>query len=200
MTKKKTSKKKVVKKKATKKKAVSKKKQSKKKTKKKQSSKKKGGAPKGNQFWKDAEYPGRKLIFKTPKELWESCIKYFEWVENNPLEEQKIFSYQGKTITGEVSKMRPMTIRGLCLHINIHHSTWIDYRDKKEFSDIVKHIEDIIYDQKFTGAATDLLNSNIIARDLGLKDKKELTGENGRPISVGFYLPANGREQEPEES
>lgn len=181
-----------MKKKATKKKVVSKEKQSKKKTKKKQSIKKKGGAPKGNQYWKNAKYPGRKLIFKTPEELWKSSIKYFKWVENNPLEEQKIFSYQGKTITGGVSKMRPMTIRGLCLHINIHHSTWIDYRDKKEFSDIVKYIEDIIYDHKFTGAATDLLNSNIIARDLGLKDKNELSTPDGTPL-VQIYLPDNDR-------
>lgn len=197
MPKKKTTKKKVTKKKVARKKAASKKKAKKKPTKKKKIKKKKivkktGGAPKGNEYWKNAKYPGRDLIFKTPEELWKECIKYFKWVEDNPLKEEKIFSYQGDTVIGDLSKMRPMTLRGLCHHINIHHSTWIDYRGKKEFSDIVKHIEDIIYDQKFTGAATDLLNSNIIARDLGLKDKKELSTPDGQPL-VQIYLPDNGR-------
>ena len=39
-------------------------------------------------------------------------------------------------------------------------------------------------EQKFTGAAADLLNANIIARDLGLKDNvsNEHTGANGGAI------------------
>nr|WP_261640834.1 DNA-packaging protein [Erwinia mallotivora] len=37
-----------------------------------------------------------------------------------------------------------------------------------------KRAEQIIYNQKFTGAAADLLNANIIARELGLADKREV--------------------------
>lgn len=33
---------------------------------------------------------------------------------------------------------------------------------------------------------------------LGQKDKSEITGKDGKPVSVGFYLPTNGRETEPE--
>lgn len=33
---------------------------------------------------------------------------------------------------------------------------------------------------------------------LGQKDKSEITGKDGKPVSVGFYLPSNGRETEPE--
>ena len=45
--------------------------------------------------------------------------------------------------------------------------------------------EEIIYNQKFTGAAADLLNPNIIARELGLADKQqnEHTGVDGKPIA-----------------
>jgi hypothetical protein len=51
---------------------------------------------------------------------------------------------------------------------------------------ITLEIEKVIYNQKFTGAAADLLNSNIIARELGLSDKvqNEHTGANGGAIQV----------------
>jgi hypothetical protein len=44
------------------------------------------------------------------------------------------------------------------------------------FSDYaaIHKIEDIIYDQKFTGAVIGIFKENIIARDLGLTDKKEI--------------------------
>jgi hypothetical protein len=41
----------------------------------------------------------------------------------------------------------------------------------------------VILDQKFTGAAADLLNPNIIARDLGLTDKKEVSGDLLNPLT-----------------
>lgn len=69
--------------------------------------------------------------------------------------------------------MRAMTIQGLCLFLDISEVTWRDWRTKEDFSFIVSQIERVIYQQKLTGAAADLLNSNIIARELGLSDKKE---------------------------
>lgn len=75
--------------------------------------------------------------------------------------------------------MRAMTIRGLCLYIGIARSTWQEYCKKDDFSAITTRVEDIIYSQKFEGAAADLLDSNIIARELGLKDKKDFSSEDG---------------------
>ncbi|MDC9826565.1 terminase small subunit, partial [Devosia sp. ZB163] len=43
-------------------------------------------------------------------------------------------------------------------------------------------VDEIIRAQKFEGAAAGLLNPNIIARDLGLADKQELTGKGGSPL------------------
>ena len=62
--------------------------------------------------------------------------------------------------------------------------TWQDYTEKDDFSAVTTRIEDIIYEQKFTGAAADLLNPNIIARDLGLADKKEVSGPDGDAIEI----------------
>jgi len=197
MPKKKTAKKKATKKKVDKKKAVSKKKQAKKtpgkkKTKKKQSTKKRCGAPKGNQFWLARSSHGRKPIFKTPDVLWQASLEYFEWAEQNPLWEAKLTTYQGRSKVEQIPKMRAMTIDGLCIFLDIGTSTWNDYKNKDGFSAVTMSIEKIIRDQKFSGAACDLLNANIIARDLGLKDKSELSTPDGQPL-VKIYLPDNGR-------
>lgn len=80
--------------------------------------------------------------------------------------------------------MRAMTISGLCLFLDITQETWWQYRQKEGFSEIVTRAEEVIRNQKFTGAAAELLNPNIIARDLGLRDKQdhEHTGANGEPL------------------
>ena len=52
-----------------------------------------------------------------------------------------------------------------------------------EYFGITTRIRDIIYDQKFTGAAAGLLESNIIARELGLVDKKDVT-TNGQNVTA----------------
>jgi hypothetical protein len=47
---------------------------------------------------------------------------------------------------------------------------------------VTTRVDEIIRTQKFQGAAADLLNPNIIARDLGLSEKSEITGANGAPL------------------
>ena len=47
-------------------------------------------------------------------------------------------------------------------------------KNKKDYMSVITRIEETIYNQKFTGAASGFLNPNIIARDLGLVDKKEV--------------------------
>lgn len=132
------------------------------------------GAPEGNQFWKARAKHGRPKLFERPEYLWLSCLEYFEWVENNPLLEQKVFASQGDVVRADVTKMRPMTIGGLCIFLDIDRSTWTEWRSKgDDYSTIVKQAEAVIRDQKFAGAAAGLLNANIIARDLGLSEKTE---------------------------
>lgn len=131
------------------------------------------GAPKGNRFWEVRSSHGRKPIFENPEDLWEAACEYFKWVEDNPLHEEKAFHFQGRVIKEPIEKMRAMTIQGLCLFLDITRETYYAYKEKKDFSDIVRLIDDTIYQQKLTGAAADLLNANIIARELKLKDSVE---------------------------
>jgi hypothetical protein len=137
---------------------------------------------KGNEFWKVRSSHGRAPIFKTPAQLWKASVEYFEWSAANPLKEEKLFHNQGEITRTELSKMRAMTIAGLCIFLDINKSTWFEYAKKDGFSNVTSTVDDIIRTQKFTGAAADLLNANIIARDLGLADKREHTGPGGGPI------------------
>jgi len=130
-------------------------------------------APKGNRFWEVRSSHGRKPIFSSPDQLWDAATQYFQWVEDNPLWSSKTVNNQGVPLDLPEAKMRAMTIQGLCLFLDISEVTWRDWRTKEDFSFIVSQIERVIYQQKLTGAAADLLNSNIIARELGLSDKKE---------------------------
>ncbi|EBY1476292.1 DNA-packaging protein [Salmonella enterica subsp. enterica serovar Hvittingfoss] len=131
-------------------------------------------APKGNRFWEARSSHGRNPKFESGDQLWSACCEYFQWVEDNPLWEMKPFAYQGEVTQEPVAKMRAMTLTGLCLFLDISDDTWRNYRDKEDLLGVVTRAEKVIYDQKFSGAAADLLNANIIARDLGLAEKKEV--------------------------
>jgi len=141
-------------------------------------------APKGNRFWEMRSSHGRKPIFATPEDLWDAACQYFQWVDENPLLEYKPFAFQGDVTVEAVPKMRAMTIGGLCIFLDISQQGWAEYRAKEGFSEITTRVDEIIRDQKFTGAAAELLNPNIIARDLGLRDKQEFSGPDGGPIQV----------------
>ncbi len=133
---------------------------------------------KGNQFWKTRSSHGRKPIFKKQEDLWDACVEYFQWVEDNPLQEEKIFHNMGKITRTTVSHMRAMTLAGLCLFLDIDETTWYEYAKKCDFSHVCTRIKNYIYDQKFSGAAADMLNPSIIARDLGLADKTQSNNKN----------------------
>lgn len=130
----------------------------------------------GNRFWLARSSHGRKPIFATPDDLWDAACQYFAWVEANPLYEEKVFNGKDGIVHASVAKMRAMTIAGLCLYLDISRQGWFEYCAKPDFSDVTKQIDGVIRDQKFSGAAADLLNANIIARDLGLAEKQEHGG------------------------
>lgn len=132
-------------------------------------------APKGNRFWEARSSHGANPKFAHSSDLWDACLEYFAWVEKNPLKESKLAQKKGEPTVVNMNKMRPMTIGGLCIFLDIVHDTWTDWRNnRKDLSAVITRVEQIIRTQKFEGAAADLLNPNIIARDLGLADKREI--------------------------
>lgn len=132
------------------------------------------GAPAGNQFWKQRTKHGRDKLFSDSKVLEMECEAYFEWCDSNPWvknEAVKAGDHFGELV--HVPTVRPYTIKGLCLYLDIDETTLSDYEKNKDFSRIISRVKNIIYTQKFEGATVGAFNANIISRELGLTEKTE---------------------------
>lgn len=113
----------------------------------------------------------------TPQSLLKEAIEYFEWAEDNPLQEDKNGWYEGIACHTLVNKVRAFTLKGLCNYIAVPESRLRKYRQDEDYKEVMEMIDQVIYAQKFENAAAGLLNANIISRDLGLAEKQEITAE-----------------------
>lgn len=144
-------------------------------------------APKGNFYYKMRNKNGRDKIFKTPASLLKACNEYFEWCQDNPLMETvpmkiKVSRDKEKIVLQKVPKMRPFTLEGLCNFIDISVKGFKLYEEREDFIPVTTRAREIIYKQKFEGAASGFLNANIIARDLGLADKQSHSHTVEQPL------------------
>lgn len=148
-------------------------------------------APKGNQFWKLRSKHGRDKLFESPELLWESACEYFEWCDKNPLYEEVIEKVKVNGIGDELRreqmpKMRPYTLHALCLYLDCSTEYLRHFEENnlesEGFMPVITRIREIIYNQKFEGAVSGFFNANIIARDLGLADKKEVEAKIEQPL------------------
>lgn len=151
--------------------------------------------PKGNRFWELRSKHGRSKLLSSPELLWQSACEYFKWCEDNPLIE---VDFKGKdAFEVQIPKMRAFTWAGLETFIDISLKEYKANPKYNDFSEVISRINRVMYTQKFTGAAAGMLNPNIIARDLGLKDLTDITtdGDKVNNITI-FELPNNKREED----
>lgn len=145
------------------------------------------GAPLNNNFWTLRSKHGRDRIFSDPAILLEAAGEYFEKVDADPWHKNE--AIKGGDKAGEIVRLptqQPYTLKGLCHFLDIEFQTWLNYKEREEFKGAITRIEDFIYNQKFIGASVGAFNANIIARDLGLVDKKDVTSEN-ESLGKGFF-------------
>ena len=158
-------------------------------------------APKGNQFWKLRSKHGRNRIFSEPKAMLEAAYEYFQWCLDNPLYEEQIHKIKVSREEEELqrvnaSKPRVFTLEGLTMYMDVHNKYFNDFEASldlskeidKDFSNVITHIRGVIYRQKFEGASSGFFNPTLIARDLGLKDSRELNIDLNRK-SIGELFP-----------
>lgn len=133
----------------------------------------------GNKLWElslGIPKPGLRK-FKDPEELYHCILEYFQWVDKNPLHEELVFSTKDGIRRTHVKKMRAMTLHGMCVHMGIDPQLWYDWRrNREDLKAVIAWADNIVYEQKFTGAAAGLLNASLIGRDLGLAEKVEHAG------------------------
>jgi hypothetical protein len=147
----------------------------------------------GNKLWMLRERSGPLPTFENNDQLIDKAIEYFEWCEENPIEEMTVGWYQGEATEHTITKMRAFTIAGLCAFIGVDRQSWAEWRKRDYLATAVAWIDDVMYEQKFTGAAAGILNQSIIARDLGLAEKSDHTSSDGsmtpKPTVVEFISP-----------
>lgn len=142
----------------------------------------------------------KKKYIETPEKLWGLFISYREWAKSNPRLKE---DYVGKDADRVERKLeRPLSWVGFeCwLYENDIISELSDYEQNQgesytAYLPIISHIKKCIQADQTEGAAVGLYQQNIIARMLGLVDKKDVT-TNGEPvktiINVGYKK--DGRE------
>lgn len=150
-----------------------------------------GQFQKGNQLWKNRETHGVPKALDSPEQLFEIFFEYAEDVDSKPWIK---IDFKGKDADKvEIPMQKPYTwfgfenflfAKGIIKNLD-------DYKKNKDdrysdFADIITRIDRIIYDQKFTGATVGAFNSNIIARELGLADKKEVAATVVQETKIGF--------------
>jgi hypothetical protein len=134
----------------------------------------------GNKYWMlaDPEKIGRPPMFKNPKDLLQKAIDYFEWIDENPITTKRTTVSDKGVFVNQDELQRPYTWHGLYAFLgvcNLDH-----YKTKKEFSDVLTHIDNIMRSQKFEGASAGIFNANIIARDIGLKEQTDVTTQGDK--------------------
>lgn len=140
-------------------------------------------APIGNKF--AIGNSGKPKEFETPEQLDQFIQGYFEKCDNNPIYklEQKKGNINVKIergadaeaisdITDEIKDnlvhiptIRPYTVEGLCLHLNITPQTLINYRKKKgyeEYFDVVKRALLKIREQYITLGLTGIYENRLL--------------------------------------
>ena len=141
-------------------------------------------------YWEWRKNTGRKKAVPTPDILWEHACDYFGVIDENPAQKQDFLKggdNAGKII--ELDVMRPFTWEGFedFLSENGVIADLEDYRYNKdnrypEFQTVIKQIGRVIYDRNVSGAAMNFLNSNLIARYLGMAEKTQMTVKEEQPL------------------
>lgn len=134
-------------------------------------------APAGNEFWKLRSKHGRDTLFTDPNKLWESAVEYFEATESRKWSKK---DWVGKDAIEVDRKFdTPFSKSGLALFLDCDWRTIeaLKQNENKDFLHIITRIEQIIYTQKIEGASVGAFNANIVARELGLAEKQDVTNK-----------------------
>lgn len=124
--------------------------------------------------------------FKTPSELWDKAVKYFEWCARTPLLEQHATKMKVGDGVEEIEyynmdKKRYMSKTSLCLFLGMDRRNFARKYESGEYGQAYKEvceaISAVILDDQMTGAAAGLYNPMIVARHVGLIDKQEVKQE-----------------------
>lgn len=129
---------------------------------------------------------GKKKYIETPEKLLELFYQYAQDTKENPKYENVLVHKSGEI--HQVPRERPLTWwgfenwlfrNGIITRLE-HYKSNTEGR-YSEYMDIIRTIDQDIYEDKFDGATVGIYQHNIIARDLGLIDKKQVETKDVQP-------------------
>ena len=140
--------------------------------------------------WKEMKKLGRPKAIATPEKLWELACEYFEEIDDNPFTKEELI--KGGMFAGDkgtINLKRPYTWDGFSVSLYTKGiiSKIKDYKENtdcryEDYQPIIRAIGEVIWAQKFEGAAVGIFNSNIIAREIGLSEKLEQSITLDQPL------------------
>lgn len=147
---------------------------------------KKGLFVNGNEWWKKRSKHGRNKIFADPKTLLDAAYEYFRFNKKDPIYISEVIKSgpnAGKIVN--VPTTKPLSLKGLCIFLGVNTKYFNDFEDAlkpgnpdkpldADFSEIIRHIKEVIEHQMTTGAAVGTYKENLIARMIGLSDKSNI--------------------------
>ena len=122
----------------------------------------------------------------TPAQLLQEFEKYVNDRMAHPLviEETETGIVGKSPIDKTKRKVIPqlLSIGDFCIHLGTHRDWW--NKLPEDFFGVKTHIGNFIEQYQLKGASAGVFNANIVARMLGLADKKEVTGANGERFNI----------------
>jgi hypothetical protein len=149
----------------------------------------------GNQLWKLRPYnPGPPRKVENGQALYELLVEYFEWCEANPILENVVGWFKGEATDHTVEKMRAMSIKGFFAHSGLDRQLWYEWKESREdLRPVIEWADQIMWEQKFSGAAAGIFVPGIVAKDLGLADVVDHRSGDGsmspKPNVIKFLAP-----------
>ncbi len=126
----------------------------------------------------------------TPEELWFYALAYFQWTVDHPIYEAQLVKFPLRTEIQAVPKMRAMSMPMFFAHSGLTKETYQAAKARPEFARVCELIEGVIYDQKFTGAASGILKEALVTRDLGLAEKVDHVSSDGTMSPTRIVIEA----------
>lgn len=125
---------------------------------------------------------GRPRKIATPEKMMEIFKEYLEDRMSRPLiskeEESGMVGESSVEKEKKKAKSHPLSIGDFCIFCGCSREWWASLPE--EFSQVKRYISNYIFHYQLKGAESGEFNANIVARELGLADKKqvETTGDN----------------------
>lgn len=139
----------------------------------------------GNQIWQLRKYVCGGDAKYSAEELLEKAAEYLQQLKDNPLVtvETKL-GRDGEPVDYEIKHIRAPSLWGFYVHTFINSSMWVNYYKTCEATKkAADFIEDCFRSIKYEGGVANVFNPMLIARDLGLTEKSEVTGKDGAPLT-----------------